>query len=159
NTMVCGLLEDDQKCLWINALEGIYRLNQSRNEVVRYSNSKREGKWGYETLGCHMGKRKDLLFGSDGGYYIFFPEQLTKNSKPPKIEITQFRLGDKEIIPGEDPLREPLSLVKEIRLRYDQNAFSFDFVGIHYKSPEYKQLLFMLDGLEKTWRKAGEEKT
>jgi hypothetical protein len=62
-------------------------------------------------------------------------------------------------MPGEDPLREPLSDVKEIRLRYDQNVFSFDFVGIHYKSPEYKQLLFMLDGLEKTWRKAGEEKT
>jgi ligand-binding sensor domain-containing protein len=86
NTMICGLLEDDQKCLWINTLEGIYRLNQSRNEVVRYSNSKREGKWGYETLGCHMGKRKGLLFGSDGGYYIFFPEQLTKNSNHQKLK-------------------------------------------------------------------------
>jgi hypothetical protein len=106
-----------------------------------------------------MGKRNDLFFSGPDGYYIFSPGQLSRNSKPPKIAITAFRVGDKEIVPGEGPLKEPLSQVKEIRLRYDQNVFSFDFVGIHYKSPEYKQLLFMLGGLEKTWRKAGEEKT
>jgi len=153
-------MEDEQKCLWINTLEGIYRLNQSRNEVVRYSNTRHEGKWGYQALGCHTGQRKDLLFSGPNGYYIFSPGQLTINSKPPKIEITAFRVTDKEITPGkEGPLKEPLSQVKEIRLRYDQNVFSFDFVGIHYNSPEYKQLLFMLDNLEKTWHKAGEEKT
>lgn len=37
--------------------------------------------------------------------------------------------------------------------------FPFDFAGIHYSNPEQNRHLFMLEGLDKTWRKAGEEKT
>ncbi len=60
---------------------------------------------------------------------------------------------------GESPLKEPLWQTKEIRLRYNQNVFSFDFAGIHYSNPEANQHLFMLEGLDNNWRKAGEEKT
>jgi signal transduction histidine kinase len=48
--------------------------------------------------------------------------------------------------------------MKEIHLKYNQNVFSFDFIGIHYSSPEDIRILFLMENLENTWRKAGLEK-
>ena len=74
--------------------------------------------------------------------------------------LSAFRIADQPVIPGkESPLKKPLSQTKEIRLRYNQDVFSFDFVGIHYNNPQQNRHLFMLESLDKTWRKAGEEKT
>jgi two-component sensor histidine kinase len=46
----------------------------------------------------------------------------------------------------------------EIHLKYNQNVFSFDFIGIHYSSPEDIRILFMMENLDNTWRKASHEK-
>jgi len=158
NIMVNGLLEDNQGALWINASDGIYRLNPSRSEIVNYS--RHGGQFTYGPLGCYKGKNGELFFGAPNGYYAFFPEHLVTNSKPPQIVIKEFKLADNPVTPGEEsPLKKPLSETKEIRLRYNQNVFSFDFAGIHYGNPEENQHLFMLAGLDNIWHKAGEEKT
>jgi hypothetical protein len=44
-------------------------------------------------------------------------------------------------------------------LNYSQNIFSFAFAGLHYSHPEENQHFFMLENLDKNWRKAGEDKT
>ncbi len=159
NIMVHGLLEDNQKALWINASDGIYRLNPSRSEIgVNYS--RHGGGFTYGPLGSYKGKSGELFFGGPNGYYAFFPEHLITNSKPPQIVIKEFKLADKPVMPGEEsPLKKSLSETKEIRLRYNQNIFSFDFAGIHYGNPEQNRHLFMLEGLDNNWHKAGEEKT
>ena len=159
NMVINSLIEDNQKALWINTSEGIYRLNSSRSEIVNYS-SRYEGEFTYTAFSCNKAKSGELFFGTPGGHYAFFPEKLITNSIPPQILITEFKLADKLVIPGkESPLKKSLSEIKEIQLRYNQNVFSFDFAGIHYGNPQQNRHLFMLESLDKTWRKAGEEKT
>ena len=158
NIMVNGLLEDSQGALWINASDGIYRLNPSQAQIVIYS--RHGGRFIYGPLGSYKGKNNELFFGAPNGYYAFFPEQLKENKRAPQIVLSAFRIADQPVIPGkESPLKKPLSQTKEIRLRYNQDVFSFDFAGIHYANPERNQHLFMLEGLDIIWHKAGEEKT
>ncbi|CAN5700507.1 sensor histidine kinase [soil metagenome] len=158
NMIVNGVLEDDQKNLWITASAGICRINTKQNNVVIFSRYE-DAAW-YNGTGSYKGKNGKLYFGGSSGYFSFFPEQLSKNTKPPQIVINNFSLAENPVLPGENSvLKQPLLQTKEIHLRHDQNVFSFGFAGIHFSNPVKNQHLFMLKGLDKTWRKAGEEKT
>jgi len=106
------------------------------------------------------GKRGELFIGDRTGYYVFFPDQLKGNTTPPQIVITDFRLADNQPVKAGkgSPLKFPVTYTKEIHLKYNQNVFSFDFIGIHFNSPEAIRILFMMENLENDWRKASLEK-
>jgi signal transduction histidine kinase/ligand-binding sensor domain-containing protein len=158
NIMINGIIEDNQKALWINLPEGVYRINPERSEIVRCS--KHESEFSYSGIGSYKGKSGELFLSGPDGYYAFFPEHLKWNTTPPQVALSAFRLANKIVAPGkEGPLKQPLWQTREIRLRHDQNVFSFDFAGIHYSNPELNRHLFRLEGLDADWHKAGEEKT
>jgi hypothetical protein len=108
---------------------------------------------------CYKGRDGKLFFPASDGYYSFYPNEFTKNLKPPEIVFTSFHLADQIIKPGSDgPLKESLSQVKEIRLPYNQNVFSFDFTAIDYTNPEENQHLFMLENYDNSWHQGGSER-
>lgn len=164
-TIITVILEDNTKNLWVSSSAGILKLSPKRNEIIVYS--KNQGvdasgltlTWGHNMQGV-KGKRGELFFGDRTGYYAIFPDQLRGNVTPPQIVITDFRLADNQPVkPGKgSPLNFPMPYTKEIRLKYNQNVFSFDFIGIHYSSPEEVRILFMMENLDNSWRKASREK-
>ncbi len=158
NVVVNGVLEDNHKALWINSSLGICRLSPQRNELVTFSRN--EDLIFLNGTGCYKGTNGELFFGGSSGYFMIPPAQIKSNPKPPQIVLSAFRIGGQSIMPGEQgPLKAPLAQVEEIRLQHNQDAFSFDFAGIHYSSPENNRHFFMLENLDNAWRKAGEEKT
>lgn len=164
-TVIACILEDDKKNLWVSSSAGILRFSPNRNEITVYS--KNQGvdasaltrTYGHNMQGA-KGRRGELFFGDRNGYYVFFPDQLKVNGIPPQIVITDFRLADNQPVkPGKgSPLNFPITYTKEIHLAYDQNVFSFDFIGIHYSSPENVRMLFFMENLDNTWRRASPEK-
>ena len=110
-------------------------------------------------LQAYKTPRGELLFGDGTGYYAFFPRDLTINAMPPQLQITDFKIADVSLKPGQAPLTKPIEQMEEIKLNYKQNIFSIDFAGIHYSSIDENRHLFMLEGYDKKWRKAGLEKT
>ena len=161
--VITGILEDNKKDLWINTSIGIVKLNRLRNEIVIYGQNHGVNTRFNEQAGAgtFKGENEELFFGDGNGYYSFFPELLAGNTEPPQIVINEFRLADQLItnFGKSSPLKKPLARTTEIRLKHNQNDFSFNFAGIHYNSPKENRHLFMLEGLEEKWHKAGEEKT
>jgi signal transduction histidine kinase len=155
------MVEDDQQNLWVGSTAGIVRLSRSRNEIRLFN--KNQGVDGstlslYEMKATKSRSGK-LFFANMTGYYYFFPDQIKSNSHPPQIVISDFWLADQLVKAGMDgPLKQPVTQTKEISLNHTQHTFSFDFAGIHFSSPEDNQLFFMLENLENTWKKAGQEK-
>lgn len=161
NTMITGIVEDNQKNLWVGSSEGIFRFNRKRSEITVYNKNQGVDASALSSILMRgkKGIRGELFFGDRTGYYTFFPDQLKNNSTAPQIVISDFRLADQPVKPGQgSPLSQAISQTKVISLNYDQNVFSFDFAGIHYGSPEDNQHLFILENLENRWRKAGTEK-
>lgn len=161
--VISGILEDDRRSLWMNSAIGILELNRSRDGLVIYGeshgvNSKTSGQFAYG--GCYKSQSGQLFFGDGNGYYSFFPNEMSRNARPPQILIHQFRIGGKIIDPSANgPLKKALAETKEIRLQYDQNFFSFDFTAIHYSNPVENKHLFMLEGLDDNWHVAGDQRT
>jgi signal transduction histidine kinase/ligand-binding sensor domain-containing protein len=152
---VSRMVEDDQKYLWLQTTLGMMRLNPQRNETVNFGISRTNLDF---NSNCYKGRDGKLYFTEPGGYYSFYPADFTQNIKPPEIIFTSFRLANKLIKPGNgSPLKESLSHATEIRLRYNQNIFSFDFAAIDYANPEGNRHFFMLENYDDSWRPAGSE--
>jgi ligand-binding sensor domain-containing protein/signal transduction histidine kinase len=164
-TIIACILEDDKKNLWVSSSAGILRFSHKRDEITVYSGnqgvdaSSLTHAWGHNMQGT-KGKRGELFFGDTTGYYAFFPDQLKRNVTPPQIVITDFRLADNQPVkPGKgSPLNVPIIYTNEIHLKYNQNVFSFDFIGIHYSSPEDTRILYLMENLDNTWRRASRER-
>ena len=154
---VSGLVEDNQKYLWLQTSVGMMSLNPQRNETRNYGINKAsfDFAWNY----CYKGRDGKLYFTESGGYYSFYPTDFTQHIIPPEIIFTGFSLGDKLMKPGnKGPLKETISQTTEIRLQYNQNVFSFDFAAIDYTNPEDNRHLFMLENYNNNWQPAGSDR-
>ncbi|HEX7847212.1 MAG TPA: two-component regulator propeller domain-containing protein, partial [Chitinophagaceae bacterium] len=155
---VRNLLEDNKGNLWVTTTAGFVKVNQQRNESTLFGKSYGINGTDFYFSAAYKNKEGKLFFGSQGGYFSFFPDEITQKKRAPEIIITNFKISNKVIQPGNGgPLKESLSSVKEIRLHHTQNVFSFEFVGIDYSNPEENRHLFMLENYDAGWNLAGSE--
>ena len=156
---VISIAEDNQKNLWICGSNGLLKLNPERNKTSLYGANYGVRGEDFELTYCYKSPHGRLYFSDQTGYFAFFPDQLSKNDKPPEIVFTAFRLADQVVKPEkEGPLAEPLLNAKEIHLHHDQNVFSIDFAAFNYSNPQSNRHLFKLENYENQWRPSGSER-
>jgi ligand-binding sensor domain-containing protein len=94
---VLNIVEDDEKNLWISTTNAIIRINSRRDQVKIFGESygvkQNTFNYGYNFKAANG----ELFFGDQSGYYAFFPGQLKSGDKPPRVNITGFRIRDKEV--------------------------------------------------------------
>ncbi|MCU7548751.1 histidine kinase [Chitinophagaceae bacterium LB-8] len=157
---VRSIIEDDKKNLWIVAKNGILRLDPKRGVTRIYGRN--DGING-NTLSfrpAYKASNGKLYFGSYSGYFVLSPGQLIKSSTPPQIVISNFQLSNIKL-PEEDRnlvLTAPLHQLKDLQLRYNQNAFTFSFTAIDYAYPEDNRHFFMLENYNDNWIQAGSDR-
>jgi class 3 adenylate cyclase/ligand-binding sensor domain-containing protein len=155
---ISRMVEDNQKYLWLQTSDGMMSVNPQRNETKNYGISKTSFQINNKNY-CYKGRDGKLYFTETGGYYSFYPTDFTQHVKPPEIIFTGFSLGDQLIkVSDKGPLKESISKTTEIRLRYNQNIFSFEFAAIDYTNPESNQHLFMLENYDNKWQQAGSDR-
>jgi len=154
NISIGSILEDDDKNLWISSWLGILKINERRDQVLVHTKTTDFQAHGYKGL------KGELFFGGSKGYYSFFPHLMTGNPIPPQIEIRPFFYtgdGASHSLYVSN-INRPGSLPR-ITLPHNLNVFSFSFTGIHFGKPEHNRHVFMLEKIDKTWRKAGADQT
>jgi len=150
---IYSILEDDSENLWIGTAEEIIRLNPQRNEASFYGQN-----FGVERINLFAGyKGRDgmIYFGTNKGYYSFMPADFLKKLPAPLIWITNFRLSDQLVRPNQQGvLTNRIEDTKEIKLKYNQNIFSFDFTIIDFANPKDNRLFYYLENYDKDWIEA-----
>ena len=155
---VNGIVEDDRNNLWISTKKTLIRLNEKRDDLKVYSDS--HGILTSNSVWRENYKAKDgrLYFGSDSGYYSFYPEEMNDPRTSPLLHFNTFSIGNKEVYTGKGSIASPpLWKMEKINLRFNQNTFSFDFTAIDYKTPGNMNYLYMLENYDIEWRDIGTE--
>jgi len=88
--------------------------------------------------------------GDGKGFFYFHPDSITDNTNIPNIVITDFMVKDKPF-----PTDSSISAIKHIKLKYNQNFFSFQFAALDYTNPEKNQYAYYLEGLNEDWMYSG----
>ena len=89
-----------------------------------------------------------MYFGGINGFNSFYPAGIRANPFIPPVYITGFQLFNQKVRVGGrgSPLKEDISLSKEIILSYKQSTFSFTFSALNFTSPENNSYAYMLEG-------------
>ncbi|HEY5748076.1 MAG TPA: two-component regulator propeller domain-containing protein [Chryseolinea sp.] len=102
----------------------------------------------------------DLMFGGTNGFNIFTPIALTPEFYDLNIALTDFRIFDKSIKPGDPLLPKSITTLDKITLPFnDSRSISFRFSALHFVSPSQIKYEYKLEILLDTWQKAGKDHT
>ncbi len=153
---ILHILEDNEQNLWLSTAGDIIKINERRNAVRIYGESYGVHPNIFFTGDNYQAQNGELFIGDQSGYYAFLPDKLEGNSTAPKLNFTSFKLGSKEILPlPGSVLTSPVWEVKEIKLKYNQNIFSFEFSAIYYSNPGGMKYRFMLENYDDEWHDIG----
>ena len=141
-----GILADEKNnMLWLSTFNGLSRFDIKTGQFNNFSID--NGIQGHlYSDGAYLKTTDDLLiFGGANGIDVINPKAVFKNSQPPKVFITDFKVDNKSIWNGKND-------TKNIKLRFNQNNITIDFIGIHYTNPSQNKYAYKLENYDKDWR-------
>lgn len=156
--MIAGILEDDEKNLWLSTNHGIVRVAKSELENFAAGKTAKIKSFhlgtsdGMRKAECYDGqqpvvwksKNGHLWFATLGGAVIVDPLKITRNSHPPKCKIEKMILNGKEINTERTQTLPPGS-----------NNFEIQYTALSFTAPEKVQFRYQLSGFDKDWIDGG----
>jgi signal transduction histidine kinase/ligand-binding sensor domain-containing protein len=156
-----GILADEKKrALWLSTFEGLSRFNIGDEQFNNFSLD--DGIQGllFADGACLKTSKGLFIFGGNNGITVFNPEDIAKNSPPPKIFIRDFKIGNRSVnIIGNALNDDGSNKLNDIVLSFDQNNISIDYIGIHYANPSRNRFAYKLENYDDNWREVGNLRT
>lgn len=153
NNVVHGILEDYYGKIWLSTEKGLSCFQPQTEEFRNYTDDDGLQSNQFTTNAHYRTANGQLYFGGINGIATFHPEQLVDNPYIPPVAITQLRLFNKPVRPGDDTsiLEQNISTTRSITLAADQTMFSLDFVVSNYIAGTHNTFAYMLKGFDKEW--------
>lgn len=134
-----SIVRDGSNNIWAGHRLGISRIKTEKNEIDVFD--KNDGILGdCNATSAFTDFEGYTWFGTTMGVAKFDPHKDIKNLSPPIINITSFKLNDKEIDYTIDTV-----------MPFDNYRLRIDFVGITFKSNTHILFQYKLDGFDLDW--------
>ncbi len=161
NKVINGIVADPYGHLWVSTNKGITRHHISNGSSKHFD--MRDGLQSNEfNRGAFFqSSTNHIFFGGINGYNSFHPGEMRENTLPPDVIITNFKLFNKTVNPGDDDhiLKEAITITPRITLNYKQSIFSFDFVALNYVGTEKNRYKYKLEGYNHEWVDIGHDRS
>jgi ligand-binding sensor domain-containing protein/two-component sensor histidine kinase len=150
---VKAAIADKNNLLWLPTNRGLVKFNPENNEMRIYN--EKDGLRSNDFLsGAHFIDEEGQIYaGGSKGFISFHPETLKESGYMPPVVLTNFKLFDEPF-----PSTEQLSELKEVKLDYDQNFFSFEFAALEYSAHNKNRYAYMLEGVDRDWVYSGKRR-
>jgi ligand-binding sensor domain-containing protein/serine phosphatase RsbU (regulator of sigma subunit) len=156
NLPIYGILQDESGVLWMSANVGIIKFDPKKKQFTNFTS--RDGLQSNEFNQYAFFKAHDgeMLFGGVKGMNVFNPGEFTPNNILPRVVITDFKIFNQRVSPGENsPLSTDICMTDRIELSHKQYIFSFEFVGLSFRLSDKNQYAYKMEGFESEWNMAG----
>lgn len=156
-----GILPDEKnKALWLSTFDGISRFSIEEEQFNNFSME--DGLQGRLFADGSSLKTSGglMFFGGSNGITVFNANNISKNSTPPKVFITDFKIGDISIYNDIDSAQKyKKAIPKDFILKHNQNSISINYTGIHYANPIRNKFTYKLENYDSNWREVGNIRT
>src|SRR5690606_37402579 len=156
---VNSILEDENGNLWVATNSGISFFDTEKTKFTNFS--KADGIIGssFNTASAFISENGIMFFGNSAGLTYFDPELIKLSEYKPNLVITDFKIFNESILPGENsPLDYNITNTKEINLKHNQNVFSFEFAALDFNSPQSMKYAYKMDGFDENWIESGKRR-
>ncbi len=155
-----GILADEKNnALWLSTFEGLSRFDLKTDQFNNFSIA--DGIQGQLFAdGAYLKTSGGLFaFGGSNGITVFNPDDINKNSIPPRVFLTDLKLFNKSITPGENAvLKKPVYETDTVTLSYNQNNLSIEYVALHFSNPALNKYSYKLENYDNDWRDVGSQR-
>jgi ligand-binding sensor domain-containing protein/signal transduction histidine kinase len=150
---IYSILEDGQGLLWFSTTKGLSRFDPKKLTFSNYGEE--DGLQGNEfgQGAAYKAKNGRFYFGGINGYNTFFPKDVSLNPFFPPVEITNFKVLNRE-----KTLDKSILETSEIHLEYEDYIFTFEFAALNYTAPLKNSYKYKMVGLDEKWIKAGNKR-
>lgn len=151
--IIQGILIGNKKEIWASTTSGLVNLDfRDRDTLIRVYDEN-DGLSGTEFNYGSFKKLKGglMAFGGTQGATIFNPLQIQEPKIEPRIFFEDFSLDNSSANKEHDPLQKAINVTDEIDLKYNQNSFSFRFVGVLHNGSSKIRYSWKLEGFEEEW--------
>jgi len=146
NSVVTGIVEDDEGYFWISTKGGMCRFNPIKETFESYYAQDGLQSNEFLTDAAFLASDGTVYFGGGNGVTYFKPEKISKNPTPPSIAITSVKKdGIPEII-GLNT-RTP----DKVNITHKDRGVSFDFTGLNFTRTEKNRYAYKMDGYDPDW--------
>jgi signal transduction histidine kinase/ligand-binding sensor domain-containing protein len=152
------LADQKNNSLWLSTFDGLSRFDIKTGQFSNFSIA--DGIQGQLFAdGARLATSGGLFaFGGSNGVTIFNPDEVNKNSIPPKVFLTDVKLFNKSIVPGDKSiLKKPIDETDQITLSHGQNNLSIEFIAIHYSNSSKNRYSYKLENYDNEWRDVGNQ--
>jgi len=162
--VVKAIAEDHRGNLWISTSRALCRFNPQEGRGHAFPWRPELEADEFIRNACQVFRSGELAFGSTKGFCIFKPDDIIYDATPPAVAITDLKFLGKSVpvgvpVDGRIILSEAITECPELVLRPRDYSFSLDFASLHFVAPERNQYAYMMEGLDKTWTRAGNRNT
>ena len=154
-----GILGDEKNhALWLSTFDGLCRFNMETGQTNTYSIADGIQSQLFSDGSCLKTKNGLFVFGGSNGITLFNPDMINKGSLPPRVMITDLKLFNKTVMPGQSPiLKKSVTETSEITLAYNQNNITLDFIALHYSDPVKNNVAYKMENYDNDWRMVGNQ--
>ncbi len=148
-----AITSDGQGQLWISTDKGLTRFDPTQSAFYHFGvtdGTQPE----YHVRNALRRRDGTLLFGGPQGVTWFHPEAGAEGSTVLPVQLTGFHKFNERVWFDQD-----ISEVKTITLTHDENAISFDFLGLSYTHPKRIQYAYQMIGFDADWVHSGSRRT
>jgi len=150
------ILADDYGNFWLGTADG--GLSQFNPEKSIFKNfNENDGLPGKYIGTAVKSEDGEMFFALDNGnIFSVNPDSLVLNTLVPPVLITDLRVNNRSISPGDSTLLDTIiSYKSRIKLAYNQNNISLSYAALNYIQPFKNQYRYRLDGFLDEWVPAG----
>jgi signal transduction histidine kinase len=136
NNLVYTII-NDKNYLWLSTNRGLSRFNIDHSTFANFDI--KDGLQSNEFNGNAYFKADDgeLFFGGINGYTSFYPSEIKMETKAPNVLLTQLETNNHSY---------NLLNNKSIQLKYAQNSFSVQFIGLDLLYPTEVEYFYKMEG-------------
>ncbi|QEC69215.1 response regulator [Panacibacter ginsenosidivorans] len=162
DNIILNILEDNYQTLWISTPNGLCNAIPQEKEngislfIINYDETNNLQNREFNDNAAIKTRTGELLFGGPSGFNIINPDKIEKPSYNPKIIFTGLQIFNNNIEPGaiindRVLLKESLSQLQSIDLKYKENVFSIEFVSLDFAHSTRDKYAYMLQGFNPDW--------
>lgn len=156
NQEITSIIDDEEGNLWLGTKYKLIKFNPSNETIQSYD--KNDGIINNQFIQGAAYKNDDqqLYFGTGDGILIFDPAKITPDTIRPRVVITDFKILNKSVKPGEKihkkvKLHKAIELTDTIQLYPKDNIISIEYAALHFVAPENNIYKYKLENFDQDW--------
>ncbi len=151
SNVVLSIEEDGEGNMWVGTGRGLCRIDKGF-QVRQFDGNEGLGNAEFAKSSSYINSDGELFFGSNQGYYRFNPQDILHNNTVPPVILTGFKVAGREDLDFTGgALLSDIFTENEIRLKHNENDFTFHFAVLNYSQPKKNKYAYKLDGYDDDW--------